>query len=162
MKPVKIQIMHDTNFGNGKILAELLGKKFEEDHQIKINHINDTSPKTVSEGKPDVLILGGAIRQFQGAPASKKWLKELDEELSISNHKILYGTAFLTHSLPTKIIRLWKKRYYAKFNQVTMIEKVYPKLLTAQVKGQKGPFKDGVLDNASQFAQNFIEWIKSQ
>jgi menaquinone-dependent protoporphyrinogen IX oxidase len=154
--------MHDSKYGNGEKLAELLSSEFKEGNEVKIGHLNKISPKEVAEEKPDVLILGGAIRKFQGAPATKKWLKTLEQELSSSHYKIPYGAAFLTHVMPTEIMQGYGKRYSAKFNQVSMIEHIYPILLTAQVNKIKGPFVDGVFTNASQFARNFIEWMKSQ
>ena len=159
---MKIRILHDSKYGNGEKLAEFLRKEFEKENEVKIGHLNEISPKEVAEEKPDVLILGGAIRKFQGAPATKKWLKNLEKELSISQYKIPFGTAFLTHVMPKEVMQGWGKRFYTKFTQVLMIEHIYPNLLTAQVQKIKGPFVDGVFENAGQYAQEFIEWMKSQ
>ncbi|MCP4762326.1 MAG: hypothetical protein GY870_11140, partial [archaeon] len=72
---MKVWIMHDTKFGNGKNLAESLGKEFPSDYEINVGDVKEISPSQVADDVPDILIFGGAIRMFQGAPASKKWLK---------------------------------------------------------------------------------------
>ena len=94
---MKVQIMTDTKFGNGKMLAELLKKEFSVEDEVNIADVKDVSAKTVAEREPDVIILGGAVRMFKGGTKSKKWLKELDAFLKKSDKKIIYGTGFLTH-----------------------------------------------------------------
>ncbi len=158
---MKVWIMHDTKFGNGKNLAESLGKEFPNDYEINVGDVKEISPSQVADDAPDVLIFGGAIRMFQGAPASKKWLKLLNQQLKAQNKKIPYGTAFLTHALPTDKIQGWAKRYLNHLIKAPEIEKTYPELLTAQVASQEGPFKDDVMDKAKDFMKNFLEWTKS-
>ena len=69
---MKIWILHDTKFGNGKNLAETLGNECPPEWEVKIGDLKQVSPQIVAEDAPQVLILGGALRAFQGAPASKK------------------------------------------------------------------------------------------
>ena len=75
---MKVQIMTNTKFGNGKKLAELLKAEFTAGDEVTIADVKEVSPETVAKDVPDVLILGGAIRVFKSDGKSKKWLKELD------------------------------------------------------------------------------------
>ena len=158
---MKLWILYDTKFGNGKILAELLKKEFSGDWEIKIGDVKDISPNTVVNDAPDVLILGGAIRIFMGAPASKKWLKRLNKELDLANKDIQYGTLFLTHGLATSKIQGYSKRYWKKLKNSEKIVKPYPEVLTARVKKQEGPFFESELEKAREYILKFIKWIES-
>ena len=158
---MKLWILYDTNFGNGKILAELLKKDFSGDWEIKIGDVKEISPSTVVKDTPDVLILGGAIRMFMGAPKSKKWLKQLNTELNLANKEIEYGTLFLTHGLATGKIQGWCKRFLKKLEKAKRIVKPYPHLLTARVQDTEGPFIESELEKAKEYIHEFAKWIES-
>ena len=158
---MKLWILYDTQFGNGKNLAELLKNEFSEDWEIKLGDVKSISPNTVANEAPDALILGGAIRMFQGAPASKKWLKKLNKELDSIKKEIKYGTLFLTHALPTNLIQGYGKRFWKKLKKSNRIVKTYPKIITGRVNTEKGPFFDGELERAKEFIHEFIKWIES-
>jgi menaquinone-dependent protoporphyrinogen IX oxidase len=155
---MKVWIVHDTKFGNGKKLAEFLGNEFPHGDEINIGDIKEISPTSVAEDRPDVFILGGAIRMFRGAPKSKKWLKKLNKNLKNMDHKVKYGTAFLTHGLPTEKMQGWGKRYFKKLRKASMIEKVYPTLLTAKVEDAEGPILPEEMQKAKEYIQEFIQW----
>lgn len=156
----KVWILYDTQFGNGKILAESIKSEFSSDFDVKMGDVKDVSPKSVSNEAPDILILGGAIRIFRGAPKSKKWLKELNRELKAENKKVQYGTVFLTHGLPTDKVQGFAKKFLNKIKEASMIEKSYSKPLTAKVKTQKGPIIQEDFEKAKKYTQDFIQWIK--
>jgi len=88
---MKVQIMTDTKFGNGKLLAEALKKEFSTEDIVNIADVKDVSPKEIAEDVPDAIILGGAIRAFRSDVKSKKWLSELNKILAKSGNQIEYG-----------------------------------------------------------------------
>ncbi|WP_371803677.1 hypothetical protein [Candidatus Lokiarchaeum ossiferum] len=157
---MKFWIMHDTNFGNGKLLAETMGAVCSENHEVRIGDIKKVSVEEIIKDIPDVLILGAAIRMFQGGPLSKKWLKNLDNELEKSNKSIKYGAGFITHGLPTNKIQGWVKRYMNKLKKAQNVREIYFPCFTGQVEGQEGPFKDGVLEQAKKFVEEFQNWMQ--
>jgi len=122
--------------------------------------VKDVSPKSISEYGPDVLILGGAIRAFRGAPKSKKWLTKLNKILEKSGEKIQYGTGFLTHALPTGKVQGYAKKILEKIENASTIEKTYSNLLTARVKGMEGPIIPEEMEKARVYIREFIEWLK--
>lgn len=158
---MKLWIFYDTKFGNGKTLAELLKKEFSDDWEIKLGDVKEISPSTVASDAPDALILGGAIRMFMGAPASKKWLKHLNKELKNANKEIQYGTLFLTHALSTSKIQGYGKRFSKKLKKSNRILKPYSQILTARVKEMEGPIEENQLEKAKEYIQEFIKWIES-
>lgn len=153
--------MTDSRFGNGKILAETLKKEFSQENYVNIADVKDVSPKRIAEDVPDVIILGGAIRMFRGDPKSKKWLIELNKLLGKFGEKIQYGTGFLTHPLPTNKVQGFAKRYLAKIENISMIERSYSVLLTARVKDEKGPIFPEEMEKARVYIREFIEWINN-
>jgi menaquinone-dependent protoporphyrinogen IX oxidase len=157
---MKVQIMTDTWFGNGKLLAEALKKEFSNGSTVNIADVKDVSPGEIAEKVPDVIILGGAIRMFRGDPKSKKWLAELNKILEKSGNKIQYGTGFLTHALPTDKAHGYAKKYLKKIENASMIENTYSELLTARVEGQKGPIIPEEMEKAKVYIKEFIDWMK--
>ncbi|MBD3255170.1 MAG: hypothetical protein GF383_08750 [Candidatus Lokiarchaeota archaeon] len=154
--------MTDSQFGNGKILAESLKQEMNQKYEIEIADVKDAAPETIAEGFPDVLILGGAIRMFRGDPKSRKWLKKFASLSENSEKKIKYGTGFLTHALATDKVQGFARRYLNKIKKSTIIESVYPELLTARVQSQEGPIFPEEMEKAKIFAQNFLKWIEKQ
>ena len=157
---MKVQIMTDSRFGNGKLLAETLKEEFSGDDEVNIADVKDVSPKSISEYGPDVLILGGAIRAFRGAPKSKKWLTKLNKMLEKSGEKIQYGTGFLTHASPTEKTQEYAKRHLEKIEKASMIENTYSNLLTARVEGIQGPIFPEEMEKARMYIKEFIGWLK--
>ena len=157
---MKVQIMTNTKFGNGRKLAELLKEEFSTDNDVRITDVKEISPETVVEDVPDVLILGGAVRMFMSDTKSKKWIKKLDRLLKKSDKKIKYGTGFLTHSMPTSKVQRYARKYLGKIEDSLMIERTYNELLTARVEGQKGPIFPEELEKAKSYIQGFIKWTK--
>jgi len=157
---MKVQIMTDTKFGNGKILAETLKVEFPNDYEVQIADVKDVVAEEVAKYMPDVIILGGAIRYFMSDRKSKKWLKKLDRILKNSDKKIKYGTGFLTHSMPTSKVQGYAKKYLGKIAESSKIEKTYSELLTARVEGQKGPIFPEEMEKAKKYVQDFINWLK--
>jgi menaquinone-dependent protoporphyrinogen IX oxidase len=157
---MKVQIMTDSRYGNGKLLAEALKKEFSNGSEVNIADVKDVSPKNVSEDVPDVIILGGAIRAFRADPKSKKWLTKLNKILEKSGEKIQYGTGFLTHALPTGKTQGYAKKYLEKIESASMIEKTYSTLLTARVEGMQGPIFPEEMEKARMYINEFIGWLK--
>ncbi|MBY8986148.1 MAG: hypothetical protein KGD65_13815 [Candidatus Lokiarchaeota archaeon] len=151
--------MTDTKFGNGKLLAEALKEEFSGEDEVKIADVKDVSPKDISEYGPDVLILGGAIRAFRGAPKSKKWLTKLNKILEKSGEKIQYGTGFITHALPTDKAQGYAQGHLEKIENASMIEKTYSELLTARVEAIKGPIFPEEMEKAKAYIKEFIKWL---
>lgn len=156
---MKVWILYDTKFGNGKKLSEFLAEQFPKEDDINTGDVKKIAAKSVAQDNPNILILGGAVRMFRGGLASKKWLKELNKELKKANNEILYATAFLTHGLPTDKIQNFGKRFLKKIEKASQIKKTYSPILTAQVKDQEGPILPDEMEKAEVYIKNFIKWI---
>ena len=157
---MKVQIMTDTRFGNGKLLAEALKKELSNEFEVNIADVKEVSPEKIAEDAPNVIILGGAIRMFRGAPKSKRWLSKLNKILEKSGKNVQYGTGFLTHAMPTDKIQGYAKRYLNKIDKASIIESTYSQLLTARVEGSKGPIFPEEMEKSRDYIKQFIDWTK--
>jgi menaquinone-dependent protoporphyrinogen IX oxidase len=157
---MKVQIMTDTRYGNGKLLAEALKKEFSNEFEVNIADVKDVSPERIAEDAPDMIILGGAIRMFRGAPKSKRWLSKLNKILEKSGKNVKYGTGFLTHAMPTGKIQGYAKRFLNKIDKASTIESTYSQVLTARVEGSKGPIFPEEMEKARDYIKNYFEWMK--
>jgi menaquinone-dependent protoporphyrinogen IX oxidase len=157
---MKVQIMTDSQYGNGKELAETLKSKFSNEFEVNTADVKDVSPEIVAEFQPDVIILGGAIRAFMTDKKSKSWLKKLNGIMKESGKKIKYGTGFLTHAMPTSKVQGYAKKYLNAIGKNSEIEQTYSELLTAQVEGQKGPIFPEEMKKAENYIENFVAWLK--
>ena len=157
---MKVQIMTDTKFGNGKLLAEALKKEFSNEFEVNIADVKEVSPEKIAEDAPNMIILGGAIRMFRGAPKSKRWLSKLNKILEKSGKNVKYGTGFLTHAMPTDKIQGYAKRFLNKIDKASIIESTYSQLLTARVEGSKGPIFPEEMEKAREYIKHYIEWMK--
>ncbi|MHA1746254.1 MAG: hypothetical protein ACTSWW_09655, partial [Promethearchaeota archaeon] len=156
----KIWIMHDTQHGNGKILAELLAKEFPSDYDVSVGDVKTTPATTVAQETPELLILGGAIRKFQGPKQTIKWLKTLSEELTKLNATIPYGAGTLTHMMPPDATHGYRKRFLKNVAQYPAITSWHGEFLSAQVKGIKGPLLEGEFEKAKQFIKDIMAWAQ--
>ena len=152
--------MTDTWYGNGKLLAEALKKEFSSEIDVNIADVKEVSPEIIAEDVPNVIILGGAVRMFRGAPKSKRWLKKLNKMLEKSGKKIQYGAGFLTHSMPTHKVQGYAQRYLNKIGAASMVENTYSELLTARVEASKGPIFPEEMEKAGVYIKGFIDWIR--
>lgn len=152
--------MTDTRFGNGKLLAEALKKEISRNNSVTIDDVKDVSPKKIAEDVPDMIVLGGAIRAFRGGTKSKKWFADLKKILEKSHKKILYGTGFLTHAMPTDKVQGFAKKYLAIMEESPIVEKTYIELLTARVERQQGPIFPEEMEKAKGYIKEFIDWTK--
>jgi menaquinone-dependent protoporphyrinogen IX oxidase len=157
---MKVQIMTNTKFGNGKLLAEALKQEFSNDIDINIADVKEISPEKIVNDVPNTIIVGAAIRAFRVDSKSKKWLAELNKLLEKSGKKIQYGTGFLTHAMPTEKAQGYAKKYLDKIETMSMIENIYSELLTAQVKEIKGPIFPEEMEKARGYIKEFINWMK--
>ena len=152
--------MTDSQFGNGKKLAETLKKEFPGEFEVKIADVKDVSPDVVAEYAPEVIILGGAIRAFMSDKKSKSWLKKLNNLLKTSGKTIKYGTGFLTHALPTNKVQGYARKYLDAIGKNSEVEKTYTELLTARVQGQQGPIFPEEVEKSKGYITDFINWLK--
>jgi len=157
---MKIWILHNTTYGNGKKVAETLGKVFEKDMEVKIGHIKDVKPEEIVKDKPDAIVIGTFARTFLISGASKSWLRSLKSSLKESNQTIKYGASFMTHGLDKKIAKVWGARFNKMVARGNVIANVYPDWLSGQVADAEGPLKEGVIEELTKQATEIAKWMK--
>ena len=159
---MKIWIVHDSKTGNGKKLAETLGKSFGTDATINIGHVKEVDPVTVVNESPDLIVIGAAIRAFMVGSATKKWVRTLKSKLKKDNKKIKFGVTFVTHAMKQKTVNsLWAKGFQKEVAKGNLITNVYQEWLSGRVVAQAGPFEDGTLEKIANEGKEILAWMKS-
>ena len=158
---MNVCIIHDSQKGNGKRLAERLASEFES-HGAKavVGHRTELTPEHVAAQSPELLVVGAAVRKFVTSPPVKKWIARLAGELKRHKGKIPHAAVFLTHAMPDKAVEGRVKRLQRSLSQAEGIGEVYPEWLSGQVKAIPGPFVDGTLEKAATFAESLFSWAK--
>ena len=157
---MKTVIVHDSNYGNGKKLAETLVEVLKEHGEVQVGHSKELDFKAIAAEPPQLLILGGAVRKFFMGKAQKKWFELLAKEMREQNTSIPYIATFITHARGKDPISKYAARYREFIRQHAGDGKVYDDWLSGQVVSMEGPFKEGVLEDGKEFAKNLIAWMK--
>jgi menaquinone-dependent protoporphyrinogen IX oxidase len=158
---MKVYIVHDSQRGNGKEMAEKLASEIEScGAQVVLGHRTELTPEHVATNPPDLLIVGGAVRAFVTSPPTKQWITRLVAELRRHNAKISHAAVFLTHMMPDAMVEGRVKRLQRSLSRAAGIGEVYSEWLSGQVKNMPGPFVDGALEKAVTFAANLFEWAR--
>lgn len=156
---MNVCIIHDSQKGNGKRLAEKLASEFESrGAQVAVGHRTELTPEHVAAQAPELLVVGAAVRKFMTSPPVKKWIARLAGELKRHDAKIPHAAVFLTHVMPDKAVEGRVKRLQRSLSQAEGIAEVYPEWLSGQVKAIPGPFVDGTLEKAVTFAESLFDW----
>ena len=159
-KKMKVWIIHNSTYGNGKSIAEAMGEIFREKMEVEIRHVKKVTPRQVAEDKPDLIIIGTPVRMFSTSIVSKMWIRELKKQLREVDYVIPLGVVYLTHVMPKKPVEFWGKRFHKILDGGIAIAEVYPDWLSGQVKDTEGPLIDGTIDNfvliARQIQENII------
>lgn len=158
-RTMKVAIVHDSQAGNGEKLAMAMKEGFEAwGASVILGHVDRLDPKEVAASKPDLLVVGAAIRAFHTSPSSKKWLSGLGSELKKAGATIGHAAAFVTHGLSKEKANGWGKRFRRKVEKANGIQAVYPDWLSGKVMGQEGPLEDGAEERFRKHADELRDW----
>lgn len=161
VKTVKLWIMHNTEFGNGKRVAETLGATIGKKMDVKIEHLDKVTPEEVVRDSPTMIIVGAKVRTFMLSSNALSWIRELKKQLKKQKKEIQYGAVFLTHALSKNLVNaLWGKRYVRKFKRNSGVEKVFPEWLSGRVVGPEGPLEEGAIEEITAKGNEILEWMK--
>lgn len=156
---MNVVIVHDSISGNGKHLADILNGEFQAaGDSVLVGHVNEVEAASVAAAKPDLVVVGAAIRAFHTSPNSKRWLAGLGRALSSADTHIGHAAAFVTHALPVKAAEGWGRRFLRKLGRVKNIGEVYPEWFSGKVAGQNGPLEAGVEERFAQIAGILRSW----
>ncbi len=158
--PMKIWILHNSTYGNGKKVAETLGEVFAKKNEVKIEHIKNISPEEVVKDSPDAIVVGAFIRAFMLNGASKRWVRKLKASLKQTNKTIKYGVTFLTHVMPDNMANGYGKRFNNSLQKSKVITNVYPEWLSGRVANIEGPLVDGTIEALTNKGTELLEWMK--
>ena len=159
---MKVWIVHDSQLGNGEILAKTLGKTFEKDMEVNIGHVKKIDPAKVVADSPDIIVVGAAVRAFLTSFASKKWIRQLHKELQKADKSIKCGATFLTHVMKKEMVNGRGNRLNKLLAKSPNVETVYSEYLSGKVVTTEGPFEDYVLGQVEKHAAEIHKLLKKK
>ncbi len=154
---MKVWIVHDSKYGNGKSIAEAMGEIFKERMDVGVGHVKKVSPLQVAREKPDLIIVGTAVRVFSTSIASKNWIRKLKRELRRVNYVIPLGIVFVTHYMKKENIEFMGNHFHKILERGIAISEVYPNWISGKVKEVEGPLEEGIIENFIYIAQRVLE-----
>ena len=138
---MNITIIHDSQIGNGKKLAEKLAAEFESrGARVVVGHRTELTPEQVAANPPDLIVVGAAVRAFVTSPPTKQWISALGTALKNRDAKIPHAAVFLTHVMPDALVEGRIRRLKRSLSGVEGIGEVYSDWLSGQVQKIPGPF----------------------
>lgn len=157
---MNVCIVHDTNYGNGKRVAETLAGIFEErSATVTVSHVDELPPERLLGLGADLVVVGAAIRKFVVSPKVKRWLRLAGLKLKeTKSEPIGRGAVFLTHALPTKRVGGWGRRFLRRLTRSGLVATVYPVWMTGRVVAVEGPLAEGAIERFQQHAAEIMEW----
>ena len=158
---MKVLIVHDSRTGNGEKVADTLRGLFESrGADVTVAHVTTHNPVTAAESRPDVVIVGAAIRKFLLSRTSKRWIAALDKEARAAGHTVRYAAVFVTHALPTGAARWWANRFRRRVARCRAITSVHPDWISARVLGIEGPLAETVEGDLERHAQAVWDGVR--
>lgn len=157
---MKVIIIHDSHYGNGAKLAESMRASFEHSGAtVSVHHVKEADAAKIVADRPQLCVVGAAIRAFQLSPTIKRLFAELRKATGKSG-RIPHGVVFLTHALPDRLTKGWARRLRRAIEGSRAFEYVYPDWLSARVVGQEGPLEDGAIERFAGHARELLEWAE--
>lgn len=158
---MNVHIVHDSQMGNGKQIAERLAAELTaRGAQVVVGRQSELTAESVAASPPDLLVVGTAVRRFMTSPQTKTWLSRLAAELKRRGTKIPRTAVFFTHLMPDALIKGKVRRLQRLLSQAVGIDEVYAQWLSGRVKAMPGPLVDGVLEQAAAFAARLHDWAQ--
>jgi hypothetical protein len=159
---MNVCIIHDSQQGNGKQVAETMGAVFEEQGaRVTISHVDKLAAAELPGLNPDLLIVGAALRAFRVSANVKRWISDARRTLrgAEAGRTIPNGAVFLTHGLPLNTANGWGKRLLRRLRRSGICAEVYPVWISGRVADQMGPLADGVLESVEAHAQELLRTV---
>ena len=83
---MKVQIMTDTKFGNGKLLAETLKEEFSPEMNVNIADVKEVSPEKIAEDVPRLAVFLRAAEQCADGAAKGRHGHRASVRRSVPRH----------------------------------------------------------------------------
>lgn len=155
-----ICIVHDSEQGNGRMIAEKMGSVFESlGATVIVGHRSETTPERVVSESPDLLVIGAAIRKFMTGPASKRWMARLAVAARDNGGTIPRGAVFITHLMPEPMADRRAQRFIQSVTSYNAVREFHPGWFSGPVKKMLGPLVEGTLEAAEVHARTLFDWV---
>jgi hypothetical protein len=160
---MKVYIVHESQTGNGARLAEAMEEVFvDRGATVTVGHVSQIAPERIGGARPDVLILGGAVRGLSVGRMAKEWMSRLSHVLGSGGPVVSCGVVFLTHWRPRPWVERRGERVRRRMEATGVFDRVYPKWISGRVAEPEGPFLEGIVEQVKADAAELYNWAVSR
>jgi flavodoxin len=143
---MKVLILYESRFGNGKKLCEQLKELFiSKGHDAETFSVIDTGPGKLPEA--DLYVFSAPTRMFMLAPAMKSFLKNFKPSKEGSKY------ALMTTYLNPQVKALANMEKLLKPKNMVKVTNGF----TVKVLGTEGPMEDGYEKRLEEFAEELLK-----
>ncbi len=154
-----VLIVHDSQYGNGKAVAEAFQEVLGRQAEVTVGHIEELSPEETARQRPELIIAGAAVRKFFTSPAVKRWVRRFGKSLAQEGVTVPRGAVFLSHAMPQKMVAGRGRRLRRLMERSGGVERMYPGWFSARVQQISGPLFEGTVAAARERAAALLEWM---
>jgi hypothetical protein len=156
---MNICIVHDSELGNGERLANAIRERLNSaGHTATVGHERTLTAGQALATRPDLLIVGSAIRRFMLSPVTKRWIGKLTSVLPEDSAERPRAVLFMTHAMSSSTAERWATRLRGRIARVLGEERVFDGWLSARVTGVQGPFEDGAEASVMEQIDAVVRW----
>lgn len=159
---MKILVVYDSKFGNNRQIANFIADKLQKaNHEVKVHHAKDLSPKAALTFQPEVFLFGGPIRMGMVSFTAKRWVSRFSSRLNKKGFKLNRAAVWATHlkydaDMPERFT--WKNTAmkWEKLIAKVPAAKTLPGVMDVIVEAMEGPMEASWQVKINEFVERVI------
>jgi flavodoxin len=151
----KIWIIHNSLHGNSKQIANQIADGLKDMYEVSVSSIKEVQPEVIAKDEPYGLIIAVRILAFRSDPEIRKFLTDLDKEITKSISKVAY---FATHALGWK--KMFIKGMKKTLEKIGCVSEICPEYLEIKMEKAEGPAIEGADVKIEKYVSTLKNFLK--
>ena len=156
---MKALVIYDTQYGNTEKIALAIGERLRSRGEVTVLRVGDVKLEHLAG--LDLLVIGSPTQAFRATGATKKMLASIPKNGLKGLKVAAFDTRLIIEEVDSRILPPFVKvfGYAAKPMADTLVKKGGHLVVPPEgffVKGMEGPFKEGELERAAEWAEGIL------
>jgi flavodoxin len=151
----KIWIIHNSLHGNSKQIANQIADGLKDMYEVSVSSIKEVQPEVIAKDEPYGLIIAVRILAFRSDPEIRKFLTDLDKEITKPISKVAY---FATHALGWK--KMFIKGMKKTLEKIGCVSEICPEYLEIKMEKAEGPAIEGADVKIEKYVSTLKNFLK--
>jgi len=151
----KIWIIHNSLHGNSKQIANQIADGLKDMYEVSVSSIKEVQPEVIAKDEPYGLIIAVRILAFRSDPEIRKFLTDLDKEITKPISKVAY---FATHALGWK--KMFIKGMKKTLEKIGCVSEICPEYLEIKMEKAEGPAIEGADVKIEKYISTLKNFLK--